>query len=243
MKKIISGFALAINMLTVTPFFKIHNFYKGINGYSVMFYPLIGLIIGLFLAFSYELLSNYFPALHVSIIILALWAIITGGLHLDGLSDSIDGFFVSKERALEVMKDPNVGAMGMIFTLIFILLKGSALLHVNTWFVLPLLLMLARYNAVLAIYFYPYLSKNGMGALAKKEFTTKQLLISTLMVLVAVGFTPNGWILLISSLFTLGIIQYFFIKRYGGLSGDMYGFIIEMSELILLHVMIFSITL
>jgi len=243
MKKTLKGFALAINMLTIIPFFKIHDFYKGINGYSVMFYPLVGLIIGLILAISHELLSNYFPALHVSIIILSLWAVITGGLHLDGLSDSIDGFFVSRERALEVMKDPNVGAMGMIFTLIFILLKGSALLHVSTWFELPLLLMLARYNAVLAIYFYPYLSKNGMGTLAKKEFTRKQLFISTLIILIAVGFTPNGSILLISSLFTLGIIQYFFIKRYGGLSGDMYGFIIEISELILLHVMILRLSL
>ncbi len=243
MKKIFKGFALAINMLTIFPFFTIHDFYKGINGYSVMFYPLVGFIIGLFLALFYTLLIHYFPPLHVSLIILALWAIFTGALHLDGLSDSIDGFFVPKERALEVMKDPNVGAMGMIFTVLFILLKGSALLHVSTLFQLPLILMLARYNTVLAIYFYPYLSKNGMGALAKEEFTAKQLLFSSLIILIFVSLTPDGWILLLASLLSLGVIQYFFIKRYGGFSGDMYGFTIEMSELILLHAMIFGIAL
>ncbi len=240
MKKILKGFGLAINMLSIIPFFKIHNFYKGINGYSVMFYPTVGFILGLILLVSHSLLSPYFPSLHVSIMILALWVLLTGALHLDGLSDSIDGLFVAKERALEVMKDPNVGAMGMIFTLIFILLKGSALLHVSTWFQLPLILMLARYNAVLAIYFYPYLSKNGMGALAKQEFTKRQLIMASFSVLIAIILTPNGWILLVAALLTLWIIQSFFLKRYGGFNGDIYGFSIEITELILLHLIIFG---
>jgi len=238
MKKILKGFALAINMLSIFPFFKIHDFFKGINGYAVMFYPLVGLLIGYLLSISFLALSSIFPALHVSIIILALWVLFTGALHLDGFSDTVDGLFVSKNRSFAVMKDPNIGAMGMIFTLIFILLKGSALLHVSEWSELALILMLARYNSVLAIYFYPYLSKNGMASLAKEEFTSTQLIITTILVLGVVFFTCKGWILLAVSLISFFIMKLFFIKRYGGFTGDIYGFVIELTELILLHVII-----
>ncbi len=240
MRKLVQGFALALSMLSTLPFLRVHNFYKGINGYSVMFYPLVGALLGLILALGYTFLSHYFAPLHVSLIILALWAVLTGALHLDGLSDSIDGFFVAKERSLAVMKDPNVGAMGMVFTVVFILVKASALLYISSWFSLILVLMLARYNAVLAIYFLPYISKQGMGSLAKEEFDTPKLFLSSLMVLIALVLTPHGWILLLGSLLGLVAMGYFFLKRYGGLSGDMYGFIIEMSELILLHVMLLA---
>ena len=49
MKNIFKGFALAVSMLTVIPFFKVHDFNKGINGYAVMFYPLVGFLLGLIL--------------------------------------------------------------------------------------------------------------------------------------------------------------------------------------------------
>jgi cobalamin 5'-phosphate synthase/cobalamin synthase len=238
MRDIFQGFALAFGMLSTLPFIKVHTFYKGINGYGVMFYPLVGALLGVILALSYTFLSNFFPPLHVSIMVLALWVVITGALHLDGFSDTIDGLFVSKQRSFEVMKDPNIGAMGMIFTLIMILLKASALLHVSDFFELIFILMLARYNSVLAIYLYPYLSKNGMGALAKEEFGSKELFFSTLMVLAVLFFSTNALLLLSISLINLYLLKLFFIKRYGGFTGDIYGFVIEFSELVLLHVII-----
>ena len=240
MRKFFQGFALAVNMLSIFPFFKVHDFFKGINGFAVMFYPLVGLILGSVLALLQYLLSGIFPDLHVSIMILVLWVLFSGALHLDGFSDTVDGLFVPKKRSFEVMKDPNVGAMGMVFSVVFLLLKASALLHVTHWTQLALILMLARYNAVLAIYFYPYLSKNGMGFLAKKEFTFKHLIFSTFSVIGVVLFTLNGWILLFVSIFAFLMMKIFFIRRYGGFSGDIYGFVIEMTELILLHVIILN---
>ena len=52
-KNIAMGFTLAMNMLTTLPFFKVHDFFKGINGYAVMFYPLIGFILGVFYMVSH----------------------------------------------------------------------------------------------------------------------------------------------------------------------------------------------
>ena len=232
------GFSLAISMLTTIPFFRVHDFFKGINGYAVMFYPLVGFLLGGILYALSLVLQPYLPSTHLHIIIFALWVLLTGALHLDGLSDAIDALFVSKERAEEVMKDPHVGAMGMTFTGIFLILKASVLWHLEVLWALPMILMFARFNTVLAIYFFSYVRKEGMSTLAKQEFTLPQLIVSTLTVGLTAYFFPAGFTLLLASLACLLFFKVWFTSRFGGFSGDLYGFMIEGTELILLHVIL-----
>lgn len=236
MKNIFDGFALAVSMLTTLRIFKIHNFFAGINGYGVMFYPLVGLFIGLILLGVHTLLYPYLPPMHLGFLIFALLVVLTGALHLDGLSDTLDGLYVPKERALEVMKDPHVGGMGMIFSATFLIVKASSLAFLQLWYLLPLVLMLSRFNVVLAIFFYPYVSKGGMSTLAKEEFTPTQLFVATFYVVVLGAFF--SWVLVLGSLLVLFVCAHFFKKRYGGFSGDMYGFMIECSELFLLQMIL-----
>ncbi len=239
MKNIFKGFALCISMLTIFPFFKIHDFNKGINGYAVMFFPLIGFLLGSILWAIFELLSGNLASSHLGIIIFGTWILITGALHLDGLSDTIDGLFVNREKALEVMKDPHVGGMGMVFTIVFLILKASSLSVFEAFYLLPIVLMLSRFNAVVAIYLFPYITKDGMGALAKEELKTHQVLIALLYVII-LSFS-SLWLIAIS-LSVLTLCAIFFIKRYGGFSGDIYGFSIEITELILLNTILVSIS-
>lgn len=239
MRNIFKGFALAVSMLTTIPFFKIHDFNKGINGYAVMFYPLIGFILGAVLWGVYLLLAPYAPSLHVGIIIFVLWVLLTGALHLDGFSDTVDGLYVKKERALEVMKDSHVGGMGMIMSVTFLIAKASSLAHFELFYLLPLILLLSRLNTVLAIYFYPYISQRGMGTLAKEEFTKLQMFIALFYSFLIV-LAYNKLLLFVSALLVLFVIKSFFIKRYGGFSGDIYGFTIEATELILLNILLFG---
>lgn len=238
MTRILKGFTLAFNMMTIIPFFKIHDFFKGINGYAVMSYPLVGFLIGALLWGTHSLLSPYFPPLHLGIIIFALWVTLTGALHVDGFSDTIDGLFVKKERAVEVMKDPHVGGMGMTFSVVFLLLKASCVVALGAFYLLPLVLMYSRFNAVLAIYFFPYITKNGMSSLAKEEFKRSQLLFAFLYV-TALGLVFGFFFapFLLAGLF-LVLVAKFFIHRLGGFSGDIYGFTIEMTELLLLNLII-----
>ena len=236
----LKGFVLAFNMLTIIPFFKIHDFFKGINGYAVMTYPLVGAILGGILWLIYTLLLPFFPEAHLHIVLFVLWVLLTGALHLDGLSDTIDGLFVPKERAEEVMKDPHAGGMGIIFSITFLIFKASSLWFLDAIYLLPVILMLSRFNTVLAIYFFPYIRKEGMSTLAKQEFTKNQLIISTLMVLTVVALS-SSWLLLATTLLTLLIIKRFFIKRLGGFSGDIYGFLIEVTELVLLNILLIGV--
>jgi len=235
LKEISMGFALALSMLTTLPFFRVHNFFKGINGYAVMFYPLVGLILGGILYGVSIVLGPYIPSTHLHVLLFALWVILTGALHLDGLSDTVDALFVSKERTVEVMKDPHIGAMGMTFTGVFLIVKASVLIAIDALWALPLILMLARFNTVLAIYFFAYIRENGMSTLAKQEFTKGQLTVSSLIVIAISLLLPAGLLLLVISLLSLLFFKLWFTKRFGGFSGDLYGFMIEGSELILLH--------
>ncbi|MDF1881643.1 adenosylcobinamide-GDP ribazoletransferase [Sulfurimonas sp. MAG313] len=235
MKNIAKGFTLAINMLTTLPFFKVHDFFTGINGFAVMFYPLVGFILGSILYGISLVLEPYIPNAHLHVILFALWVVLTGALHLDGLSDAIDALFVSKDRAVEVMKDPHVGAMGMTYTGVFLILKASALITIDALYLLPLILMLSRFNVVLAIYFLPYIRENGMSTLAKKEFIRPQLIVSIILVFATSLFFNQGLILLALALVSLFLFKLWFTKRFGGFSGDLYGFMIEGTELILLH--------
>ena len=132
--RLLKGFALAFNMLSIIPFFKVHDYFKGINGYSAMFYPLVGFILGLILWGVYSILEPFVPTVLLAVIIFSLWVLITGALHIDGFSDTVDGLFVKKEKALDVMKDSHVGGMGMTFTIVFILLKLSSVIYFEAFY-------------------------------------------------------------------------------------------------------------
>ncbi|MEA3330546.1 MAG: adenosylcobinamide-GDP ribazoletransferase [Campylobacterota bacterium] len=236
--RLFKAFALAFNMLSIIPFFKIHNFFKGINGYSAMFYPLVGFILGSLLWVTHSLLQDHMPSTHLSVLIFGMWVSITGALHLDGFSDTVDGLFVKKEKALEVMKDSHIGGMGMIFTLVFLLLKLSSIIHFEAFYLLPIILMYSRLNATLAIYFYSYIS-SGVGKLIKEELRLKQLLFTLFYSLLIAYFFTSLTAFIISVLVLL-ICAKFFTTRLGGLTGDIYGFVIEVSELVLLNFIILS---
>ncbi|HIP19975.1 MAG TPA: adenosylcobinamide-GDP ribazoletransferase [Sulfurimonas sp.] len=240
MKNILSGFALSISMLTTLPFFKVHEFYKGINGYSVMFYPLVGFLLGALLYGFSLLLTPHLPSFHIGIILFALWVLFTGGLHLDGYCDTVDGLFVDKSRALEVMKDPHNGGMGMIFGGVFFILKASSLAVFNLLYLLPIVLMLPRLAVVFMIYTYPYVSKSGMSTLAKEELKGWQVFVALVYTLAAVIYF-DAWLLLLVTLTLTLLIKTFFIKRYGGFTGDIYGFSIEVIELMLLNAVLIGV--
>jgi len=232
------AFSLAFSMMSIIPFFKVHHFFKGINGYSAMFYPLVGFILGSLLYFLSVFLEPYTPSTHLGVIIFCAWVILTGAIHLDGFSDSVDGLFVNKEKALSVMKDSHVGGMGMIFSVVFLIFKVSSLIYANAYYLLPVILMLSRLNATFAIYMYRYIS-SGVGELIKDELKLSYLIVSLIFgfILSYIFSFVGGFFI---SLITLFLIGGFFTKRLGGVNGDIYGFIIECSELVLLNYIIFT---
>ena len=99
--------------------------------------------------------------------------------------------------------------------------------------------MLSRAGAVIFIYFYPYVSPNGISTLAKAELTKTQMFIALFYSVVLVAIF-DMWLLFVSFLLVLFVIKNFFMKRYGGFTGDIYGFSIEVTELVLLNILLFG---
>ncbi|SCW56728.1 cobalamin-5'-phosphate synthase [Paenibacillus tianmuensis] len=142
---------------------------------SVVFYPLVGLVLGLITAAAGLLLTSVLPPLPTAALLLGIWVLLTGALHLDGLMDTADGILShrSRERMLEIMKDSRVGAMGVIAAVLVLLLKWSLLTELlpaavtgsqwNLWLLLALVPLWSRWYMVVAIACWPYARQAGSG--------------------------------------------------------------------------------
>jgi len=228
---------MAWNFLTIIPLGKKFSFENDAFSKSLFYYPVIGAILGSLLTLVYFTCNTIFPSIHLHVILFVLSITLSGALHLDGFSDSVDGLFVENSRVLKVMKDPHIGAMGMIFTLLFVLLKLSTFIYIEQIYYLILIMALSRYNALISIYFFNYVS-SGFSKGAKEMFETKDFILSSLFIALLVLYFDNGIWLLLTSLLTLWLIKLLFYKKIGGFSGDVYGFSIEMSELMMLNILI-----
>ncbi len=237
-------FLIALQFLTTLPVCLPFLPSRGQNALSLLYYPVIGLMIGgvLWLMASYILL----PVMLLSIMIVAVWVWITGGLHLDGLADTADawvGGYGDRERTLAIMKDPNSGAMGILALVLNIAIKWAAvyslLAFLNTQALLVLIFipMLGRLSPLLLFLTTPYVRQNGLGS-ALGDAKKSPLII--VVILAVLSLFCLDWQLAIVLVLTLFISVFYlrtrFIGRIGGITGDTVGASIELGETALLIV-------
>ena len=159
---------IAFNLLTTLPVRAPDDWEAGDSGRAAGWYPLVGLVLGLLVADAYILSSLALPPLVTGALALALWVALTGGLHLDGLSDCCDGLLYpgEPEKRLQIMKDPHLGAFGAIGLGLALLLKFAALASLppeRAALAILLAASLGRWVILLAG-FQPLANKTGMGA-------------------------------------------------------------------------------
>lgn len=145
------------------------------QGASVAMYPVVGLILGLLLLMLAGLIGALGGTpLVTATVVVAVWAGLTGALHLDGLADTADawlGGHSDPNRTLEIMKDPASGPVGVVAVVLVLLLKiaaVAALLEQPGW-TWPLLLapVLGRSACALLFVLVPYVRPDGIGEEAK----------------------------------------------------------------------------
>ena len=124
----------AFDLLTILPLPASKNWQAGDSGRSAVWYSLVGLCIGALVAGAFALLQIYFSQILSAALALAFWVLLTGGLHLDELADCFDGMFHASnpERRLQIMKDPHMGAFGVIGLILVLLIKFSALTSLSS---------------------------------------------------------------------------------------------------------------
>lgn len=236
--KIILPFLIALQFLTKVPVTLPHIPTPKQNAYSVLYYPLIGLMIGGLL----WAVAVYLPAVPIvkGAVITALWVWITGGLHLDGLSDTVDGFvggYGDKERTLAIMKDPHIGAMGVMAIVVAILLKFALIVGVlqNNGNLLALLFVpiIGRLSLLYLLLSTPYIRQNGLGSVLSTHLPKRLTIIILILSLLSIFILPIRLSIGLLLIFFLIVfyLHYWFQKRIGGITGDTLGAGVEMVEI------------
>jgi adenosylcobinamide-GDP ribazoletransferase len=197
------------------------------------YFPLIGILIGIPLV----LISSFLPlpAELSAFFLLATWVTLTGGLHLDGLADSLDGLLstTTPEHRLEIMKDPNAGTWAVIGVFLLLLGKWAALAQSLPARVLLLPPAVGRLAAMLAAAIFPYARPEGLGGFFREGLGWIQIAVAILATLAVTAFT--GWAqfatLAVGIVSALGFSYWASTRLGGGLTGDVYGAVCEVTEL------------
>lgn len=214
--------------------------------HSVKFFPIIGGIIGLLLSgFLYGAQSLWgirLPMHLVAVGLILFEIIITGGLHCDGLMDTVDGIFSGKprERMLEIMKDSRVGAFGAMSFCLLIFVKYSLIIDIDPA-LLPLSILVmpivGRTAVVAAITLFPYARAEGLGKAFYQSGHKYTLYVAGICS--ALLLIPLGKLVIISGVIGISfalLLSRYISRRLGGLTGDVYGAIVELTEIVTLLV-------
>ena len=217
-------------------------------GRSVLFFPVVGLIIGLLLAALYGASSFLFDAFGRSALVVAFWFYLTGGLHADGYMDTADGLFSgrSRERMLEILKDSHVGAFAVLGCAGYLLLDTALLSELPTTLA-PMMIgcfMLSRACSAWAMSAFRNARPKGMLDAFAQAAQRRMLTISCTVyaVLCAVLWAiVGGWLAipcLLAAILCAWYYRHMSYKQFGGITGDLAGWFLQITELTLTAVIV-----
>ncbi|MDQ0203191.1 adenosylcobinamide-GDP ribazoletransferase [Pectinatus haikarae] len=229
------------------------------RGRSVKYFALIGAVLGIINVFAAFFLLLVLPVFNLSIpplagafLLLLVNIASTGALHCDGYTDTMDGLLSGREksRMLEIMKDSHVGAHGVTSLIMLLLGKYSVIVSIypsagasvtefytlgSALFLMP---VIARLSMVLGITLFPYARREGLGKAFADYAGKKSLFWVFITVLV---FLPAAYANMYhAAAALLGVIVFALLfcrhvtAKLGGLTGDVYGAVTELSELLVL---------
>lgn len=247
---ILSSIIIAFAFFSVIPMPKLEWTGKRMS-YVPFAMPFVGLINGL-ISFGLYSLLNFAPVTpFLKAVLMTLYFIaFTGGLHIDGLMDTADAYFSrrDRERKLEIMKDSNVGAFAVV-TLIFTLLFKTALFYElfsrdrNIGLLLVFIPVISRLLQSSMLFAFHSAKADGLTKMFGKLKAKNSIFLFILLALVSVilFFVAGIYALLIP----LSALVYYFVfyisskRQFGGITGDLLGAFLEVSELIMLFSLLF----
>jgi adenosylcobinamide-GDP ribazoletransferase len=218
-------------------------------GRSTAYFPLVGALLGSILVLADALLGKIWSRLLVSAVLVVLWAILTGGLHLDGLADTVDGLRGGRgrEERLTIMKDSRLGTFGGVAVFCLLALKLAFVNELGpAWCGRGLLLAptLGRWAMVYGIWAFPSARPGGMGSIFKEHSGLRELVLATVLALVAALslslFHLWGLVMLGGLWLAVALLGWALTRALGGLTGDTYGALCEVSEVLTLAMVAFE---
>lgn len=235
------GLITAVRFLTILPVPG-----RGLDGpdtlgHAAVWFPLVGFALGLLLFAVDRLLSWLFPPLLSSLLVLTVWKLLTGGIHLDGLADCLDGLGArDPAHLLTIMRDSRIGTFGAVGLILVLLLTLSALADLAAPVRGAGLLLappVGRYAPLLlARTFRPASPDSGYGGAFMRAVSGAAVLVGAAVVAVGASLVLGRWgeIAAATGLGAAWVSGRIFARRLRGLTGDGLGASVELAELAVL---------
>ncbi len=242
-----NGFFLALQFLTTLPVpYEVH-FNDRAQAVSLIYYPLVGLLIG-----SLLWLITLLPGHEVlkAALLVVFWVAVTGALHLDGLADVADawaGGLGDRDRTLEIMKDPASGPMGVSAIGVVVLLKFAALLELLQSEIIWLVLLppvLGRAAVLVMLLTTRYVREGGIATAMERHLPVRAVRVVLSLVAVSIvllpGYAPLAVAVMLALLLTG--LRRAFVQRLGGITGDVLGAVVVITEVAVLVTLVWFAT-
>ena len=207
---------------------------------SIVYFPVVGLIIGLILAGLNWLFNLFLPSTIVNALLIVSMVVITGALHLDGFVDTCDGIAGHKtvEDRWRVMHDSRAGAFGIVGVVLLLLVKYVSLSSIPGTLMMTTLLFMpvvSRWATVYAMFAYPYARPSGLGKVFKQgarwpRFTVATLITFAMAIILIPLFQLSGLVIMFGIWLVTVVAATYFKSKFSGLTGDSYGAINEIAE-------------
>lgn len=238
----VDGLRRAIGFLTVYPLRETESWTPEAAGHSMVYYPFVGALIGISLWILYVMLSALFAPPIVHVLLIAGLVLLTGGLPIDRLANTVDGLYrgYSREDILRIFKDVQVGALAIAVVMLALLLKFACLSQLSGASMLTALILMAtlsRYAMVQMACFSPYaLASGGLGEPFVRGVRREPFRMTLLITLVLVWGFGGVRGLLIGCLVALATLGYqtYCVRRLGGITGDVLSATNEVNESLVL---------
>jgi len=231
------NFLAALSFLTVIPLPRRREVSPEQVGKSLVYFPVVGIIIGLILAGLYWLLRLILPSAVVSGLLLIFLVVLTGGLHLDGFVDTCDAIAGHKppEARRQIMRDSRAGALGMVGVCCLLIVKYVSLNSVPESLMmatLGLMPVVSRWVMVYAIFAHPYARSSGLGKVFKEMASRRRFVVATLIaVAVAIALARLPGLIIMLGVWVIAAAMAAYLKgKFSGLTGDTYGAMNEVAE-------------
>lgn len=235
------AFIIAFSMYSKIPMPRREWTSKGMK-YAICFFPVVGMVIGLIVELLGWLLCRLeWQGIFYPCFMTILPIFITGGIHMDGFLDTMDGIssYQTKERRLEILKDSNSGAFAIIGGLVYMILSIGAWseVSVKSLPVIACSYCLSRAISGFCLVNFRQARKKGLAATFndgadKKTVSIVMVILGILDIALAFIINPAGaLVLIISAVITVAFHYYNCMKNFGGITGDLAGFFLQVFEL------------
>jgi len=243
MKKLYESFKIAFSMYSKIPM-PASDWSKENMRYAMCFFPIIGVVIGAILyGFFWLSQSLSFHILFQSSILVLIPVIITGGIHLDGFIDTNDALhsYQPVEKKLEILKDPHIGAFGLIHCCIYFILALGIWGEVDGKLlgILAVGFVLSRSLSGLSVVTFPMAKNSGLAATFSENAAKKKVKVTMLvyLILCLIGMIMQDFLIglscFISAILVFFYYRYKSVKEFGGMTGDLAGYFLQLCELIM----------